>query len=127
MTKTMKLFTMFLVLFACLFTSQAKAQTNPDNILGKWTNEDKTRVLEFAKRGNFYEAVIQEAPDKNLIGQKQITNLRYDDGVYRGNLYLPKRGKTLSCTISVKDNSKMELSAKAGMMSQSQTWTRVKQ
>jgi uncharacterized protein (DUF2147 family) len=124
MTKTIKFFSFAMFLLATLFTT-AQAQTNADNILGKWANEDKTRVLEFVKTGNNYEAVIKEAPDKSLVGKKQITGLQYSNGAYKGNVYLPKRGKTLPCTLTIKSDGSLQLSAKAGFMSQSQTWTRV--
>lgn len=125
MTKTIKFFSGAIILLTALFTT-AQAQTNADSILGKWTNEDKTRVLEFVKTGSNYEAIIKEAPDKSLIGKKQITNLKYSNGAYKGSVYLHKRGKTLPCTLTIKSNGSMRLSAKAGFMSQSQTWTRVR-
>lgn len=125
MTKTIKIFSIAIFLLAALFTT-AQAQTNADSILGKWTNEDKTRVLEFVKTGSNYEAIIKEAPDKSLVGKKQITGLKYSNGSYKGSVYLPKRGKTLPCTLTIKSDGSLQLSAKAGFMSQSQTWTRVK-
>ena len=109
-----------------LVTLTATAQTNADDILGKWTNKDKTRVLEFVKSGNSYEAIIQEAPDKQLLGKKQLINLQYKSGTYQGSLYLPKHGKTLPCTIILNSNGTITLSAKSGFISQSQTWTKIK-
>ena len=107
----------------------AHAQTSGvtgDTILGKWTNEDQTRTIEFTKKGASYEAVIKDAPDRNMIGTKQITGLQFDGKVYKnGKVYLPKKGKTFPCTVSLKSDGTMELSAKAGFMSKSQVWTRV--
>lgn len=125
MTKTIKFFSIPIFLLTALFTT-AQAQTSADSILGKWTNEDKTRVLEFVKTGSNYEAVIKEAQDKSLVGKKQITGLKYSNGSYKGSVYLPKRGKTLPCTLTIKSDGSLQLSAKAGFMSQSQTWTRVR-
>jgi len=125
MTKTIKIFSITILLFTALFTT-AHAQTNADSILGKWTNEDKTRVLEFVKTGSNYEAVIKEALDKSLVGKKQITSLQYSYGSYKGSVYLPKRGKTLPCTLIIKSDGSLRLSANAGFMRQSQTWTRVR-
>ncbi len=108
----------------------ALAQTSTptaDTILGKWTNEDKTRTIEFIKNGTSYEAVIKDAPDRNIIGTKQISGLQFDGKGYKnGKVYLPKKGKTFPCTVSLKADGTMELSAKAGFMSKSQIWTRVK-
>lgn len=125
MTKTIKFFSIAIFLLTAII-ADAKAQSNSDDILGKWTNEDKTRVLEFVKTGSDYEAVIKEAPDKTLVGKKQITGLKHNNGSYKGSLYLPKRGKILPCTLTIKSDSSLQLSAKAGFMSQSQTWTKVK-
>lgn len=108
-------------------TAHAQTSSKADTILGKWTNEDKTRTIEFTKNGISYEAVIKDAPDKNLIGTKQITGLQFDGKGYKnGKVYLPKKGKTFPCTVSLKNDGTLELSAKAGFMSKSQIWTRVK-
>lgn len=116
---------MIFVFIAGIFTT-AQAQTKADDILGKWTNEDKTRVLEFVKNGSIYDAIIKEAPDASLVGQKQLTGLSFSSSAYKGKLYLPKKGKSFPCTVAIKSNGTMELTAKAGFMSKSQTWTRVK-
>lgn len=126
MTKTMKPFLTLILFITSLFVTAANAQTNSEAILGKWTNEDRTRVIEFVKTGDGYEAIIKEAADRNLIGQKQITGLRYNNNGYSGTLHLPKKGKTFPCTAHIEDNGKLELSARVGFMSKSQTWTRVK-
>lgn len=108
-------------------TAYAQTSSNADTILGKWTNEDKTRTIEFTKNGSSYEAVIKDAPDRNMIGTKQITGLQFDGRGYKnGKVYFPKKGKTFPCTVSLKADGTMELSAKAGFMSKSQIWTRVK-
>ncbi|WP_344822360.1 DUF2147 domain-containing protein [Rurimicrobium arvi] len=115
-----------LLFITSLFVTAAKAQTNGEAILGKWANEDRTRVIEFVKTGDGYEAIIKEATDRNLIGQKQITGLQYNNNVYSGTLRLPKKRKTFPCTANIEANGELELSAKAGFMSKSQTWTKVK-
>jgi len=104
----------------------ANAQTSPDAILGKWTNEDRTRVIEFVKAGVGYAAVIREAPDRSMVGKSQLTNLVYSNGTYTGNVLLPKKGKSYPCTLKIERDSTMQLTAKAGLMSKTQGWTRVK-
>lgn len=118
-------FSLVLIILTML-VANANAQSKGDSILGKWTDEDKTRVLEFQKAGNFYEAIIQEAPDKTLIGQKRIIELRYGSGAYNGLVYLPNRGKTLRCKLIIISDGRLRLTAKSGFVSQSQTWTRVR-
>lgn len=125
MTKTIKILSIAIFLFTAL-TTMGQAHTNADSILGKWTNEDNNRVLEFIKTGSSYEAVVKEAPDKNLIGKKQITGLIYKNGTYKGSVYLPKRGKTFPCTLTVKSDGSLQLAAKAGFMTQVQIWRRVR-
>lgn len=115
-----------LLIFAIGLLTTAYAQTNGDTILGKWTNEDRTRVLEFVKAGTGYDAIIRDAPDQDLIGKKQLTRMAYGNGIYTGNVLLPKKGKSYPCTLKMKADSTMELTAKAGFMSKSQVWTRVR-
>lgn len=105
----------------------AKAQTNNDPILGKWTNEDKSRVLEFIKSGSGYEAVIIKAEDQSLIGKKQITSLRlsnekgfYEDGV----LHIFQKNKTAFCSVKILDSESIELKATIGMFSKKQKWSK---
>jgi uncharacterized protein (DUF2147 family) len=98
-----------------------------DGILGKWINEEHTRVLEFHKNGNYYEAIIKEAEDKSLIGKIQIANLQFiKDAYINGKLYLPKKGKNFPCTAKIKPDGTLEISAKASFMSKSQIWSKVK-
>lgn len=116
-----------LLLLLTGFIQEGKAQTaNADTLLGKWTNEDRTRIIEFVKNGNVYEAIIRQAPDQDLIGQKQITKLLFNNGLYKGEVYLPKRGKNLPCTLRITSTGNLELAAKAGFVSRSQVWSRVR-
>ena len=121
----MQFLSLVVLLVSALFI-QAKAQSGSDAILGKWTNEDKTRVIEFIKSGSNYNAVIREAPDQSIVGKNQLTNLSYRDGIYNGNVLLPKKGKSYPCSLKIKTDGRMELTAKAGFMSKSQVWTKVK-
>lgn len=120
----MKRLSMILALVAGFF-STTHAQKSADDILGKWTSEDKSRVFEIVKRGNGYDAVIQDAPSKDMIGKNQLEDLVYNDGTYKGKVYLPKKGKSYPCTVVVKSDDTLELTAKAGLISKSQTWKRV--
>jgi len=118
-----------LLLMATLLFSmrmKAKAPENAESILGKWTNEEKTRVLEFSKKGNSYEAVIVQANDEQMVGKKQVTDLQFKNGMYHGTLFLPKRQQSYPCTIKLISTDVMEITASAGMMRKSQKWLRVK-
>lgn len=110
------------------FSLMVSAQTAGDRILGQWTNESKTRIIEFVKNGSVYEAIIRKAEDKSLIGKKQITGLKsagngkYKDGV----IHVYQRNTTASCTVKLPGETKLEITGKVGLMSKSQTWTKVK-
>lgn len=125
MKKAVKFLSIAVLLVTALFV-QANAQNGADAIVGKWANEDKTRVIEFIKSGNSYNAVIREAPDKNIVGKNQLTNLAYHEGTYNGNVLLPKKGKSYPCSLRIKKDGSMELTAKAGFMSKTQVWAKVK-
>lgn len=128
--KTSRYTVHLIVLFTCLFVSKpvlAQTHIDADAIIGLWTNEDAAREIEFVKTGTTYEAIIKKAPDKNLVGKKQITGLEYHDGIYeKGRLFLPKRGKSFSCTARLINNTSIELSVDAGIMSKTQVWIRIK-
>lgn len=103
------------------------AQAVNDKILGRWINEDQTRVIEFVRNGNNYDAIIRKADDKSLIGKKQITGLQ-SSGVtsfINGTIHIIKKGKTAKCTATLSADGKLYIEASYGMMSRSQTWTRV--
>lgn len=124
MKKTIQFLSLVLLLATAVF-SRAQAQNGADAVLGKWTNEDKTRVIEFIRSRNGYDAVIREAPDQSLVGKNQLSNLSYHEGTYSGSVLLPKRGKSYPCMLRIKKDGSMELTAKAGLVSKSQVWTRV--
>lgn len=126
--KTIGRLTMLLFLSISAFLSAGAQQTgNTETIIGKWTNEDKSRIIEFVRNGATYEALIRESDDKSLIGKKQITELKFENGRYRnGKIHLIKKNKTASCTARLLDDSTLELSAKLGLMSKTQKWSRIK-
>ncbi|WP_449386972.1 DUF2147 domain-containing protein [Chryseobacterium lineare] len=104
-----------------------KAQTSEDKLLGKWTNEEKTRVVEFVKNGNYYDGIIRKAEDASLIGKKQISGLKPSGkGSYtNGTVYIIKKGKTASCSAQIVKDGLLSIKASYGMMSKTQAWTRL--
>lgn len=103
----------------------SRAQQEGAGILGRWANEDRTRVLEFVAAGNGYEAIIRKAPDQDKLGKKQITGIIYQDGSYKGSLHLPKRGKVMPCTLFINEEGQLLLTAKSGFLSQKQVWSKL--
>jgi uncharacterized protein (DUF2147 family) len=113
-----------LIFFIAGFT--VYAQTMPDKILGKWMNEDKSRVLEFLKNGSVYNAIVRKAEDENFIGRQQIRGLKPDGDAYEGGtINLFKRKKTAKCTIRFINNDLFEIQGSYGVISKSQRWSRV--
>lgn len=96
-----------------------------DSILGKWINEDKTKIIEFKKNGSKYEAYVVKSNNHDLVGKRMIYDLVFDGKKYNGKVFMPKRNKTFNCIISIKNSNVMNLTANAGYMSQSKTWTKV--
>ncbi|PZU16438.1 MAG: hypothetical protein DI622_11555 [Chryseobacterium sp.] len=118
------------IIFSLLFFLigiNMQAQNSPDKILGKWTNEDKTRVIEFVKNGTSYDAVIRKAEDESVIGKKQITGLkRQQEGSYtNATVHIIKKGKTASCSAQITKDDHLNIKASYGMMSKTQVWNRL--
>ncbi|MEO7979116.1 DUF2147 domain-containing protein [Flavobacterium sp.] len=116
-----------LITAGLLFSLNIFAQTTNDKILGKWTNEDKTRIIEFVKSGDAYDAIIRKAEDNGLVGKKQITDLKASGtaSFVDGKLHIIKKGKTAECTASLSGDAKLIIKASYGMMSKSLTWTKL--
>lgn len=102
-------------------------QSGSDPLTGKWTSDDKSRVIEFVKNGNAYDALIREADDKTLVGKKQIAGLITKDGksFKNGTLFLIKKGKTAKCSARMLDGHTLELTGSVGLLSKSETWIKL--
>jgi len=116
-----------LMVTGLLFSLNIFAQTTHDKILGKWTNEDKTRIIEFVKSGDVYDAIIRKAEDNGIVGKKQITALKATGttSFADGTLHIIKKGKTAKCTASLSGDTTLYIKASYGMMSKSLTWTKL--
>ena len=122
---------LFLLIACCLGALRSTAQTDStqaDRILGRWTNEEKTRTIEFIKRDEVYEAfpVLPGSNQPDTKGRAVISGLRYDGKKYTGQAYAPKQNRQFACSIVLQGNDKMVLTGKVGFISQTRTWTRVK-
>ncbi|AEL26217.1 Protein of unknown function DUF2147 [Cyclobacterium marinum DSM 745] len=115
------------LLVGFLFGISAYAQNAEEILLGKWTNPDETRVIEFVQNGGFYEAIILKSDDTSFEGRKQITHLKYHkNGIYKdGMVHVFKKDRTLACKANLLSIDELELSVSFGFMSKSAVWTRV--
>ena len=118
---------LFFVMMAVVMSVGIFAQSSNDKILGKWTNEDSSRIIEFVKNGATYEAIIRKAENQSVVGKKQITGLKpngekdYKDGV----IHIIQKNETVACKAKLEGNNKLEIKASKGMFSKSQVWTKL--
>lgn len=137
-----------LILFsALLFLSKVFCQTS-EAVLGKWTNEEKTQIVEVYKKDNAYFAKLVKLNDteakyqfdvnnddpnlknRKLIGLDLWTNFTYD--AYReqwkdGRIYNFKNGNSYNGKIQVEGNE-LKLTGHYGFfffLAKTQKWTRV--
>lgn len=122
------------------------SQNQQDRILGRWVNEKKTMQIEFSGSETYSAKIVWMAESKNkngkplldeknpnpslrkntLIGTVIIWGLYYENGVYsRGKIYLPRKGLVVDGEIQLLSDNKFEITARKGLMSNSQTWTRL--
>ena len=135
------------VVFAVLSLS-ISAQKNPDELLGKWVNEDATARFEFFKTGNTYNAKIiwlanpknengaqkldKNNPDKNLrnrpiVGMVLLTGLQFssNNSIWNdGKIYTPERGETLACKIKLNNKNELALTVSKSIFSSTKKWKR---
>lgn len=125
-----------------LLTFAVSAQ---DDITGIWLNADGNGKIEIYEQGGTCHGKLvwlsephdrngqpkkdRNNPDKKLrdremIGVHLLSDLTYTDGVWSGEIYSPKRGKTLNVEVSLpaQDDLKLEVSFRG--FSRTQNWTR---
>ena len=140
-----KITTTLLFTFACLL---AFSQTNAD-IVGEWYNAEKDAVITLFEEGKTVSGKITWMkfpnddlgnpktdplnPDESLrsrarMGMVMISGFAYDkDNVWDdGELYDPKKGKTYSGMMTLKDANTLDLRGYIGFsfIGRSSTWTR---
>ncbi len=116
---------MLLALWA-LFGMGPPGTEPSDQILGQWTNEDRSGVLEFVKNGSDYDAIVRKAPIPDYIGKTQISSLKFqkDNRYEGGTFYAFKKGKTLHCAATLLSEDQLELKLSKGPVAQKRILTR---
>ncbi|MBP1619046.1 MAG: hypothetical protein H6Q14_2873 [Bacteroidetes bacterium] len=136
--------TTFLLLFSLAFA--AYSQSQGDKIHGIWINEKRTMKIEFSGSETYSAKIIwmAESKDKNgqplldvknpnpvlrknpLVGTVIIYGLQFESGFYKnGKIYAPKRGLLVDGSAKLLSANKLEITGKKGLMSNTQTWTRL--
>jgi hypothetical protein len=130
-----------------LLTGTVLAQTTNSPLEGIWTNEQQNLRIEFFKTNSGFAAKINWMAEPNgangnpkldvqnpsaqqrkkpLVGTTILYNLKYDEkkAHYTGKLYAPRRGITADCSLKRLSPSKMEVTGKMGLITDTKTWTR---
>jgi uncharacterized protein (DUF2147 family) len=133
-----------LVLLASMFVTI----TNPDDIVGTWSNGSGSGRIQIYKEGNKYFGKIiwlkepnnaqgkpkldAHNPDesqrtKPLLGAVVLRNFVYDDGEWTGGrIYDPQNGKDYKCYIKLKDANTLNVRGYIGisLLGRTEVWTR---
>lgn len=88
------------------------------SIPGKWTNNDHSKEMTIVQTATGFSGTIN--------GKEALQHIEYNNGNYTGQVYLPKKDKTFPCTITLKGNDTLLITVKAGFISQTKVWTRIK-
>jgi uncharacterized protein (DUF2147 family) len=137
-----------LLLFILWITaSSAVAQTQPNDICGKWLTADKKGIVEIYKRGNFYYGkIIQgnsssnsdsldsknskpELRSRKVVGMDILKNLKYkaENDWGDGSIYDPNSGDEYNLFISLDGLNMLKLRGFMGIsiFGRTEIWTRV--
>jgi uncharacterized protein (DUF2147 family) len=133
----------FSILSLCI-----SAQYHPDDLIGKWVNEDASARFEFFKTGNTYNAKIiwlakpqnenggqkldKNNPDKKLrnrpiIELVMLTGLQFsaNNSMWNdGKIYSPEKGETLACKIRLTNKNELALTVSKSIFSVTKKWKR---
>jgi hypothetical protein len=71
-----------------------------------------------------YEGTLIANSENKHVGQKILQNLSYVKDHFEGQLYLPGKKIYVDCTIQFIDYNTIQITAKKGLMSQTQVWHR---
>lgn len=106
------------------------AQTQADDIVGKWLIGSGEAQVEIYKNNNKYfgKIIKVNSTEKNAqkaLGKEIIKDLEFQDGQWvDGTIFIIKRGKTADCEVELSGNT-LTINVSVGMASRSQTWTRL--
>lgn len=140
---------LFLIV-ACFIGITAFANTNPDDIIGIWLNENGQGQIQIYKQGDKYFGKLYwlkepngpkgnpkldvnnpdpQQKNKPLLGSLILRNFTYDNGEWNnGRIYDPQNGKDYKCYIKLKDPKTLSLRGYIGisLLGRTEVWTRVR-
>lgn len=118
------------IVFLNLSVGNLFAQSNCDQILGKWVSLDKTRTVEVFKKNGKYSAKIIDAKDKLQVGKVIVWGLQYDKQEKEwsdGEVQTSDMSHSASCYVKLKGD-KLMITGYHGLrlLGSSQTYSRKK-
>jgi uncharacterized protein (DUF2147 family) len=141
---------LFVLVFWMLAVAGAvRGQTAADDVIGVWqTHGDKPAKVQIYKNGDRYDGKIiflqftldngKPLLDKNnadaakqtrpVLGLVILTGFRFDTDEWTdGDIYDPEKGKTYSCTMTLKDKNTLKVRGYIGisLIGRTEVWTRV--
>lgn len=100
-------------------------------LTGLWENEDKNAHVKIVEEGSMHQGKLAWLKDKkgqDKVGTHIFIDLKPKGKGWEGKVYSIKRDATHSATFVLKgEGDIMEMTVSTGMMSRTQTWTRVKE
>ena len=134
-----------ITVFVCLFTVSFFSQAQ-DEILGYWMAGEGASIIEIYKdEKNAYHGKVvwlAEPTDKKgrpkvdganqdralrgreIIGINMLQDLLYEEPVWKGTLYVPKRGRTVNATVSLSNPDELDLEISVMGRTANRKWVR---
>lgn len=107
----------------------AQSTKGPDALIGVYQSPDGNRKVEVYKENNqYFGKLIAIKGDQGTakIGTIVFKDFVYSANKWEGKTYLPARDQEFNTTLSLKGNDRLMVKVKAGLMSQTREWSRVK-
>ncbi|MCA0234624.1 MAG: DUF2147 domain-containing protein [Bacteroidetes bacterium] len=112
------------ILALILTTLMAFKSVDDNTIIGQWQNQQGTRSIEFYPSGSETNGKIISDEDPTMVGKIVFTKLKYDGKTYQGACFLPKRNRTVQCTLKLTSPNTLAITGKFGMFSDTKIWKR---
>ncbi len=135
-------------LFTTLLVIGVTGLTRAQNeIEGIWLTHEKNSRIEISNQGDSYQGRIvwleqttdrkgnplkdrknpdPKLRDREIMGMEMLSDLTYADGVWKGKLYGPKRGRTTDVTLRLLSEEELGVGVSVMGMTRNFTWKRVR-
>ncbi len=93
-------------------------------LVGLWKNDTGNRTIQFYQSGNFFEGKITEDSDPIMIGKVIFQRLKFNGKFYEGSAFLPKKNRSILCSLKLIDSNILEITGKVGIITDTKIWKR---